>query len=122
MKGLLLLYVFYLLFANVAFMYPRNDSISRQSVEVQLLQREVKNLEKNLTQFQNEREKQNQLRNEKTDSRLTYFIWAVTIVIGLLAFLGRDVLKKTLLKYFENQAGNLTDKMDTVLTEDWMKE
>ena len=113
-------------------------------MEIRKLQQEIQNLRKDiieteryLKEFQNEKanilaklqeEKAegHKLRYDTLDNRFSNFVWAISIIVAVFAaiisFLGRDVLMKSIEKYFDNQAKKLTtEKINTILTEDWLK-
>ncbi len=130
MKYVLLVFI---LFCNVIVTFPQQNSVSQEEMDLILLKQEVKNLrddleraEAHLNEMREEKVAQYELQYDKMDSRLTNFIWTMSLLVavftGILTFLGRDLLKKSIEKYFEKQAKELTAaKINTIITEDWLK-
>lgn len=110
----------------------KQDSLSLQQVQNIQLKQDLESLknqfetsERNLKDLQEEKVKQYQLQYEKLDSRVTNSIWTISILIALITalitFIGWNELKKSVKKYFNKQAKNLTSKrIDTILTEEWL--
>uniref|UniRef100_UPI003306554E tetratricopeptide repeat protein n=1 Tax=uncultured Croceitalea sp. TaxID=1798908 RepID=UPI003306554E len=126
MKQFFLLLV---LSTTISFANVQKDSISHQELKIIQFEEEIEDLKTELERQQKEYQnlinatkENNDLIYDKADKRLTYLIWAIGIIAGVLGLLIRFVGKDAISKYFDETAKDFTkDKINSIITEEWLK-
>lgn len=130
MKQFFLLLV---LSTTISFANVQKDSISSLELKVIQLENGLQNLQNNINKNEQhikdllaENEKLSDSNFEKVDSRLTNFIWLISVLGGLIVaastFFGWRYLSSSINGFFIERAQKLADKkLNSLITEEWLR-